>query len=366
MASRGSSGSGAAIGGGGGGGGRGGRRQQPRIASGARAAPYARPESSGMASRDAWKGDEARARQDAAKQWPPNQISILGRSGPTWVVVSNLLKGTSADDIAETFRAFGEIEDIVPRPAPSENHPSVAYEVAFTKRAAADEAIHKLDKALADGRLLSVSLRPRAEGAIDFDRPRTNPAAATTAAAAVPAPAAQRKPDLFAQQPPRGPRAQQQQQQPSLNTGKELFGKELFAGNGSRNGHGAPSSNARRLAAAQQGARVGTAVGKSGPRKAPAGTAPSLQSRLMTAQELQALQKRQAKAAAAASSSKGGAKAKAENPLAKRIGGLPLAMRLSEGAPKSDQHGTSSAAAAAAKKRKRPVKKTKKTAMDLD
>lgn len=217
----------------------------------------------------------------------------------------------------------------------------MAYEVAFTKRAAADEAIHKLDKALADGRLLSVSLRPRAEGAIDFDRPRTNAAAATTAtaAAAAPAPAAQRKPDLFAQPPPRGPRAQQQQQQqPSLNTGKELFGKELFAGNGSRNGHGAPSSNARRLAAAQQGARVGTAVGKSGPRKAPAGTAPSLQSRLMTAQELQALQKRQAKAAAAAaSSSKGGAKTKAENPLAKRIGGLPLAMRLSEGAPKSDQ-----------------------------
>lgn len=91
------------------------RGSNQRIASGARTAPYSvsiyyrmmcsccsdfydflsfsyfslywqRPETSRMTSL-------------SDKQWPPNQITIRGASGPTWIVVANLLRGTSEADI---------------------------------------------------------------------------------------------------------------------------------------------------------------------------------------------------------------------------------------------------------------------------
>lgn len=99
-------------------GGRGGggndRRAAPtqRIASGARTAPYARP---GGPSRQASSGSLAAGAAATASEgqpWPPNQISIKGASGPTWIVVSNLVLGVSDADIRETFQQFGAIESV--------------------------------------------------------------------------------------------------------------------------------------------------------------------------------------------------------------------------------------------------------------
>lgn len=59
-----------------------------------------------MTSRDAWEHDafaDEAPREQAA--WPPAQVSIRGASGPTWIVVGNLVLGTSVEDIQVSFAA---------------------------------------------------------------------------------------------------------------------------------------------------------------------------------------------------------------------------------------------------------------------
>lgn len=198
------------------------------------------------------------------------------------------------------------------RRPPSENHPSVAFEIAFTQRSTANIAIEKLDGALADGRLLQVTLRdankfgthkPTAPIAAPFEV-QTPPIAATPA-----------NRELFPTIPS-GPKAQQQ---------------------GMQNGQPRPQQ-AHQAASISRGPK---------PSKAPVAAAPvnSLQSRMMSAAELKTLQKQQARAAAIRPKSipgvptgpKGTVATPATTaaiPLSKRIT-LPLAMRLSEEARKN-------------------------------
>ncbi|KAK0553368.1 Structural maintenance of chromosomes protein 3 [Tilletia horrida] len=88
--------------------------------------------------------------------YPPAQISIRGTSGPYWLLISNLMKGTSADDIRMTFEPFGNVLDVRLRPPPTANHPSSSFEIAFESRADAAKAREQFNGALADGRVLSV------------------------------------------------------------------------------------------------------------------------------------------------------------------------------------------------------------------
>ena len=161
-------------------------------------------------------------------------------------------------------------------------------------------AVEKLDGALADGRLLQVALRDQSKFTSAV-QPAPSPVPALQSSPAVAAPAANKR-ELFPAIPS-GPKAQQQQR---TNSGRELL----------------------QPAQTQQPAS----------RRAPV-AAPSLQSRLMSAAELKALQRQQARTAAAARVVPGmptGPKGTVATPasshsmaLAKRIT-LPLSMRLSD------------------------------------
>ncbi|EPQ26653.1 uncharacterized protein PFL1_05633 [Pseudozyma flocculosa PF-1] len=147
-------------------------RRSSRRGAGAKAAQNA-PRRSDPYARDAKQRPAARARYDqelldpqepaqyatTGMSYPPPQLNIKGSSGPTWVVVSNLAIGTSAEDIELTFGSFGRVTDVKTRNPPGANHPSVSYEVAFEHRHEADLAVEKFHGALADGRVLSVSIK---------------------------------------------------------------------------------------------------------------------------------------------------------------------------------------------------------------
>jgi hypothetical protein len=193
------------------------------------------------------------------------------------------------------------------RKSPSENHPSIAFEVAFTSKASASLAIEKLDGALADGRLLQVSLRDVSKfNPSSLSKPLVSPLPATQPAAAPATPQRELMPTI-----PSGPRAQQQ---PRANNGRELLHPKNVQAQQQR-----PHSNQNM-----------------------ASVVPSLQSRLMSAAELKTFQRQQARSAAKATvvpgvptGPKGTVSTPATSiPLAKRIT-LPLAMRLSEEAKKN-------------------------------
>ncbi|UZJ53131.1 hypothetical protein CBS101457_002451 [Exobasidium rhododendri] len=324
-----------------------GRDQNQRIVSGARAAPYSRPETSRRASSGIRQ--EEKADTSSSKAWPPNQLSIRGASGPFWVVVANLLHGTTEADIQETFQQFGEIEDVHPRKAPSDNHPSVAFEIAFTLRSSADSAIEKLDGALADGRLLQVSLRdPNKFNTIS--QAVLPPVAVQVVSAPAAAPIHQRElmPTI-----PSGPRAQQH----SANGGRELLQPNI------------KQQQQQQYIVEQPHARQRSQI------VAPVvAAAPSLHSRLMSVNELKTLQRQQARAAIVGKvvpgvpkGPKGTVSTPATSvPLAKRIA-LPLAMRLSEEAKKSGPaSGKVSTPSAPGKKRKAKGKARRKDSNGMD
>ncbi|WFD34910.1 Structural maintenance of chromosomes protein 3 [Malassezia cuniculi] len=85
-------------------------------------------------------------------------LSIKGASGPTWVVVANLVRGTSPQDVRLTFEPFGKVTDV--RRYNMDNLPNkaVAFEVGFENRSDAIAACRKYDGVLADGRTLQVVL----------------------------------------------------------------------------------------------------------------------------------------------------------------------------------------------------------------
>jgi len=183
------------------------------------------------------------------------------------------------------------------RKSPSDNYPSISFEIGFNLRSSASTAIERLDGALADGRILQVTYREASKFTAPSNVAQPSIPRAQTPPAAV-APHRELMPAV-----PSAPRAQQQQQQQS----QARNGRELLS------------------AKPQQ-------------QKAAPAPAASLQSRMMTAAELKTLQKQQARAAPANRLMPGVPKGPkgtvatpattAAVPLAKRIT-LPLAMRLS-------------------------------------
>lgn len=241
-----------------------GRAPAQRIVSGARTAPYARPEPARKA-----------AETGAGQQWPTTQLSIRGASGPTWIVVSNLLRGTSEADINETFRQFGNIEAVRPHKANADTERALSFEIAFTHASSAQGAIDKLNGALADGQVLSVQRR---------DAVPVKPAASSSAI-------------------PTGPR------------------RELLASGGA--GGPTPGKGRELLGNGPQAGRKVAAGGMH--KQAPAG---NLHSRILSAAELKALAKKQEKAKRVIPGVH--QPSPASLALSQRIGSLPLAMRLSD------------------------------------
>ncbi|PWN32389.1 uncharacterized protein FA14DRAFT_182296 [Meira miltonrushii] len=283
-----------------------GRAQTQRIASGARANPYSRPGS---------------ASKQTSQQYPPNQLSIRGSSGPTWILIQNLLRGTSEADIQSTFQQFGKIEAVRSHPS-SGSDQSLSFEVAFTHSTSAQGAIDKLNGALADGRVLNVRFR---------DNVPNKPANASGSKTSNPV------------QPPRAPA----RDIAAAAAAKANHGKELF-----------PNK-------ATPGAKNG-----SNP----------LGSRLMSATELKALSKKQAQQKKKAATPEGALSAPGFNQvspssavaLSKRIGSLPLALRLAETNAGSTANGkkkgsSGATLSASQKKRKRAqAKAANSSGMQLD
>lgn len=111
-----------------------GRRRAPRRAPAQRAAPYAR---------------------DA----PRSALSIKGASGPTWIIVANLVRGTSLEDVRLTFDPIGRVQEVRGYKMPNLASNAMAFQVAFEQRNDAVAACRKYDGVLADGRVLQVTLQ---------------------------------------------------------------------------------------------------------------------------------------------------------------------------------------------------------------
>lgn len=198
-------------------------------------------------------------------------------------MIKNLLRGTSEADIQSTFQQFGSIEAVRSlHPSNSDQSHSLAFEVAFTHSTSAQGAIDKLNGALADGRVLSVRLR---------DTVPNKPANASGSNSS--------NPSIH---PPRAP-------------ARDIAAAAAAASKQKNNTELLP-------------AKIGTKNGSN-----------PLGSRLMSATELKALSKKQAQQKKKAASLEGALSAPGFNQvspssavaLSKRIGNLPLALRLAEG-----------------------------------
>lgn len=104
--------------------------------------------------------------QDASSRRGANrraarEVSIKGSSvpKPTPVIVANLVKGTSPEDVRLTFDALGRLVYVREHHVPSLGANAVAYEVAFEQRADAQAACKKYHGVLADGRVLQVTMK---------------------------------------------------------------------------------------------------------------------------------------------------------------------------------------------------------------
>ncbi|SPO42182.1 uncharacterized protein PSFLO_07665 [Pseudozyma flocculosa] len=351
-------------------------RRSSRRGAGAKAAQNA-PRRSDPYARDAKQRPAARARYDqelldpqepaqyatTGMSYPPPQLNIKGSSGPTWVVVSNLAIGTSAEDIELTFGSFGRVTDVKTRNPPGANHPSVSYEVAFEHRHEADLAVEKFHGALADGRVLSVSIKkpdPPRDPYSQFSRAAAQAIAQRPRERApnmIPVP--QPAPAPIPAAVPTGPAAMR-----SKGTAKVADLLDPRAKKPAAAGAGGSAKAAHKAAQAKAAAPV-----KSLKDRIPE----PLVNRLLTpaqAQKLRAAEARQkakaeaqAKALALAGGKKAKAGGKAATPggaanLQSRIS-VPLAQRLAKqaGTPKSD---LAAQREADKKKKKRAVAKAKK------
>ena len=109
-------------------------------------------------------------------------LSIKGASGPTWVIVANLVRGTSPQDVRLTFETFGKVTDVRRYSMRELPNNAVAFEVGFENRGDAIGACRKYNGVLADGRVLQVVLQEEAKKAASAPEPA--PAAAPAAAPA--------------------------------------------------------------------------------------------------------------------------------------------------------------------------------------
>ncbi|PWZ00026.1 hypothetical protein BCV70DRAFT_211653 [Testicularia cyperi] len=323
--------------------------------------------------------------------YPPPEFSIRGTSGPTWIVVSNLVMGTSNEDVRLTFGAFGKVEDVKQRPAPSSNHPTVSFEVAFDRKEDAEMAVSKFNGALADGRILQVSIKKpdvprdaysqfsRATAQAVAQRPRERgPSSATGAATGaatnmIPAPA----PLPYTPAPAAAVAAAIPTAPASMRT--RARAAELLEPRARKNGSAA--SNAAASTKSKSGSGAAAAAPASGKKGATAantkgGAAASaaaakplaqripqpLANRLLTPAQAQKLKLEEAKKKARDEARARAIAATGKNTqLGKRLGGLPLAQRLVQqaGTPKSDT--TAIKAAAEKKKRKKEAAKARRS-----
>lgn len=371
----------------------GGRRNGPSDARASRRSdPYARdsrarPNASAHQSYRDQNGANSASAQSAQAQagmsYPPPELNIRGSSGPTWIVVSNLVAGTSNEDVRLTFGAFGRVEEVKQRPAPSASHPTVGFEVAFERREDAENAADKFNGALADGRILQVTVKKpetprdvysqfnRATAQAVAQRPREK------AANMIPAPAAlPYTPTPVPAVPaaiPTGPASMRSRAQTAALV-EPRARKSNGAAPNQRNAAAAPSAN-NNTNSNKSGAKVPNApTGPKGSNKASAGGAAAakpkplaeripepLANRLLTPEQAQKLRAEEAKKKARDAARAEAIKATGKHTvLGKRLGGLPLAQRLVQnaGTPKSDA--SALRAAAEKKKRKREAAKAKK------
>ncbi|SNX83977.1 uncharacterized protein MEPE_02685 [Melanopsichium pennsylvanicum] len=372
-----------------------GRRNGPANARAARRSdPYTRDSRSrpnapvSQPSRD--QPSKPASQSQAGMSYPPPELSIRGSSGPTWIIVSNLVVGTSNEDVRLTFSAFGRVDEVKQRPAPSINHPTVAFEVAFDRREDAEQAVDKFNGALADGRILQVTIKKsdvprdahsqfnRAASQAAAQRPRSDkgstnlipvpaplpytPTPATAVAAAIPTgPASMRSRAHTAQLVE--PRAKKSKVTSNVTGGVPPRGPAAGTAN-------------KAAAAAKANTKAGNAAAiPTGPKKStatPSAPKPKplsqripepLANRLLTPAQAQKLRAEEAKKKAAADARAKAIAATGKNTvLGKRLGGLPLAQRLVQqaGTPKSDTSAIK--AAAEKKKRKRDAARAKKEA----
>lgn len=277
----------------------------------------------------------------AASSHPPPELSIRGSSGPTWIIVSNLVVGTSNEDVRLTFSSFGRVDEVKQRPAPSPNHPTVSFEVAFDRREDAEMAVQKFNGALADGRILQVSIKKpdvprdaqsqfnRATAQAVSQRPKESSKNMIPAPAAIPytpTPAAAVTAAI-----PTGPASMRSRAQ----TAKLVEPR-------------AKKSNAPAPAKIPTGPKA-QAKPPTAPKSLAQRLPEPLANRLLTPQQAEKVRAEEKKKAERAAAIRATGK---HTVLGKRLGGLPLAQRLVQqaGTPKSDQ---SAIKAAAEKKRKR-------------
>ncbi|KAJ1959132.1 hypothetical protein GGI12_004495 [Dipsacomyces acuminosporus] len=86
-------------------------------------------------------------------------ISIKGEAGPATIFITNLDTEASAEDVKTCFKQFGIVKNctlLYDRSGRASGH----AEVVYSSKVAALEAVAKLNGALADGRRLTVQLKP--------------------------------------------------------------------------------------------------------------------------------------------------------------------------------------------------------------
>ncbi|KAK9718479.1 hypothetical protein K7432_005464 [Basidiobolus ranarum] len=98
----------------------------------------------------------------------PQQISIRGEAGPATILISNLDRGASAQDIQAIFSQFGEIRKCTLL-YDQNTRPTGNAEIIYNLKASAHKAINKLNNVVADGRTLSIILKDTAsKGAANY------------------------------------------------------------------------------------------------------------------------------------------------------------------------------------------------------
>lgn len=344
--------------------------------------PYQRPHAPHRNSSSAQQEQQQHHPRQQQPAAATSTLSIRGASSiPTQVLVSNLARGTSSEDVRQTFLQFGDIIRVKERVIESQNAQSVAYEVLFEEKRGAIKAGEQLHGALADGRILTVVIEEdkttvthappavAAPASVASSRPRSDDDMMDVTSS--PAPVA----------PPTGPRSNGKGGAPSHPRGKAAASQQ----------HVAPRELLKPAIVAKKAAAAHVNASGSDP----------LHMRLLTAKERKAfiaatathkggLPAKNGATPTGPKAKQGGAAAAAPGlSLASRIGGLPLAQRLGSvkgGGAKSDlatleagknkkaqQKAAATAAAAqgtsttaSKKKRARANKGAPGAAMDID